>query len=288
MRTDHLGDGSPSAAARCSLSASARSPGTARRWKRPVSWATFHRPGTNPRARNKSASQAGVPGAFGSRGCGSDGRLATRQRIRAPLKLAVPLRRTSQQGTPVRSAATARRRVAVKSNAAGSPHSSPMTALKAQHLSPSSIAQSASRASRASTWIRWRFGSPAGWIRPPSKIAIRSWIQSRGLSASSCGSRKPAQPPSRGDVASSSLSVGRGVAGRQKEPPRPIDPEGFSAVRRVAHRPSRGWSFARLPPATRESSAATRLATHMFFFCSYSRESVSRVKASTRNPSNRR
>jgi hypothetical protein len=42
-------------------------------------------------------------------------------------------------------------------------------------------------------------------------------------------------------------------------------------------------SAARLPPpATRERVPATRLATHMFYFCSYSRESGIRVKAATR------
>jgi len=52
---------------------------------------------------------------------GKDGALPIRQRIRAPLKFAVPPNRTSQQATPVRSAATASRRVAVKSRLAGSP-----------------------------------------------------------------------------------------------------------------------------------------------------------------------
>lgn len=81
----------------------------------------------------------------------SDGVLAIRQRVRAPLKLAEPPSRTSQQGTRERSDATANRRVAVKSSARGSPQISPITAERAEHLSPSSIAQSASRASRAST-----------------------------------------------------------------------------------------------------------------------------------------
>ena len=81
----------------------------------------------------------------------SDGALAIRHRIRAPLKLAVPPSRTSQHGTPDRSEATASRRVAVKSSARGSPHNSPITQDNAEHLTPSSIAHSASRASRAST-----------------------------------------------------------------------------------------------------------------------------------------
>ena len=81
----------------------------------------------------------------------SEGALATRQRIRAPLKFAAPPSRTSHAGTRDRSAATASRRVAVKSRLAGSPHSSPITAPSAPHLKPSSIAHSAERASRAVT-----------------------------------------------------------------------------------------------------------------------------------------
>jgi hypothetical protein len=81
----------------------------------------------------------------------SDAALAIRQRIRAPLRFALAPRRTSQQGVPLRSAATASRRVATKSSALGSPHNSPMTAERQEHLTPSSIAHSASRASRAST-----------------------------------------------------------------------------------------------------------------------------------------
>ena len=111
----------------------------------------LQRPGGDPRARNSSASQAGVPGALASSELVSDGALAIRQRIRAPLKFAVPPSRTSQQGVPLRSAATASRRVAVKSSTLGSPHNSPMTQERAEHLTPSSIAHSASRASRAST-----------------------------------------------------------------------------------------------------------------------------------------
>jgi len=85
-----------------------------------------------------------------------------RQRIRAPLRFAMPPRRTSQQGVPLRSDATASRRVAVKSSALGSPHNSPITQESAKHFSPSSIAHSESRASRASTWTISRGGRPGG------------------------------------------------------------------------------------------------------------------------------
>ena len=209
--------------------------------------------------------------------------LAIRQRMRAPLKFAVPCSRTSQQGTCRRSAATDSRRVAVKSSAAGSPQISPTTALSPEHRRPSSIAHKASRASRAVTWMRGRGPSPAGWIRPASRIAIRSWIQSRGFPLSSCGSRKPAQPPSRGDKAKTSESVGCSGAGRQNGSPNSLRRGRFSAARSCAVEPSGGRSAARnWPPATRVRPAATRLLTNMFYFCSYSCETGNRVKVATR------
>ena len=122
----------------------------------------LHRPGAEARERNRPTSHAGGPGARGSKGLSKDGRLEIRQRILAPLKLAVPFRRTSQQATPDRSAATASRRVAVKSRLAGSPHNSPMTADSDAHLKPSPIAHSAFLASRASTWMRSARPNPGG------------------------------------------------------------------------------------------------------------------------------
>ena len=122
----------------------------------------LQRPGGCPRARNSSASHAGSPGAFQSRLLSSDGAEPMRQRIRAPLRFAFPPSRTSQQGVPLRSDATASRRVAVKSSALGSPQISPITADSAEHLTPSSIAHSASRASRVSTWTMSRTGRPGG------------------------------------------------------------------------------------------------------------------------------
>ena len=85
-----------------------------------------------------------------------------RQRRRAPLRLARPPSRTSQAATPCRSAATASRRVAVKSSAGGSPQISPITAPIAAHLKPSSIAHSAALESRASTWMRSEKADPGG------------------------------------------------------------------------------------------------------------------------------
>jgi hypothetical protein len=141
-----------SSGANCWCSPSARRPGSATRWKAPESWAILQRPGGVPRARNSSASQA------------EDSRRSRVERVgdrrRACHPPAHPARRSDwrfRRGAPASTAlghaldATASRRVAVKSSAAGSPYSSPMTAERAEHLTPSSIAHRAERASRAST-----------------------------------------------------------------------------------------------------------------------------------------
>ena len=181
-----------------------------------------HRPDGKPRARNSSASHAGFPDARGSRSLMSEGADPIRHRIRAPLKLAWPPSRIKKAATPDRSEATASRRVAVKSSARGSPHSSPMTAERAEHLKPSSIAHSASRASRASTWMRLWQGRPGGWSRPLSRIAMRSCTHSNGLSEVICASRNPAHPPSRGCAANSSDRVGLDGTGKCNRPPSPL------------------------------------------------------------------
>ena len=248
----------------------------------------LHRPGRSPRARNSSASHAGAPGARGSNGWASDGWLAIRHRIRAPLKVAWPPSRIKKAATPDRSEATASRRVAVKSSAAGSPHSSPMTQDRAAHLSPSSIAHSAARASRASTWMRLARPSPGGWIRPLSRMAIRSCTHSSGLPRSICGNRKPAQPASRG-AAKSSLSVGWGEEGSSQCSCKGRNPVLFPRARRDwAPAFAGAWVSAgsegaeTRPPATRDKPFATRLTTLLFFFCSYSCESAARVNGATR------
>lgn len=201
--------------------------------------------------------------------------------MRAPLRFAVPPKRTSQHGVPLRSEATASRRVAVKSSALGSPHNSPMTAERPEHLTPSSIAHSASRASRVSTWTMAWFGNPGGWIRPLSRIAMRSWTHSKGLSRSSCGSRKPVQPPSRGCAANSSERVGCGGRGNCQyscERRDAVWAPAFAGAQSTAG-PERVETA---PPATRDRPLATRLTTFLFYFCSFSRESGMRVKRATR------
>jgi len=255
----------------------------------------LHRPGGAPRARNSSASHAGIPGARGSSSLRSEGALAIRQRIRAPLRLAWPPSRIKKAATPDRSEATASRRVAVKSSARGSPHNSPMTAERHEHLSPSSIAHSASFASRASTWMRSDAGNPGGWTRPLSRIAILSCTHSSGLWAPSCASRNPAQPPSRGCAANSSERVGflpcvcrgggpleerwRGLRAPCKTPP--------SRLRRATSPANAGDGTSgrteKAPPATSSRPLATRLTTFLFCFCSLSRDSPARVNGATRH-----
>ena len=251
----------------------------------------FHRPGGWPRARNSSASHTGIPGARGSRSFGSEGARAIRQRMGAPHKLAGPPSRIKKAATPDRSAATASRRVAVKSSARGSPQISPITADRAAHLRPSSIAHSASLASRPSTWMRSWAGSPGGWTRPLSRIAIRSWTHSRGLSAASCATTNPAQPPSRGCTANNSERVGRDALGRSILPTsswggEPLE-EWWRGLVEVLRTPppccawfpspakagEDGLGARPPPPATRERFAATRLTTFLFYFCSLFRDS---------------
>ena len=184
--------------------------------------------GCPKRERNSSAVQRGRPAPCGRRGEPCLGALASRQRSRAPDRLAAPCSRTSQQATPNRSAATASRRVAVKSSACGSPHNSPITPPSPAHRRPSSIAHKAALASRASTWMRLapRAPSPAAWTRPPSRIAIRSCTHSTGFGAASWRRTKPVQPASRGEAGNSSDRVAlrrlRDGHGRGRHVPTPL------------------------------------------------------------------
>ena len=202
----------------------------------------------------------------------SDGALPMRQRIRAPLRFAVPPSRTSQHAVPLRSDAIASRRLAVKSRALGSPHNSPMTQERAEHLTPSSIAHRASRASRASIWMSCLEGNPDGWTRPDSRIAMRSWTHRIGLAVSIWARRKPAHAPSRGWTENSSLSVGDGGIGKLQysgESRNPEDVGDWAPALAGAVAPDAETA----PPATRDRSLATRLTTLLFSLCSYSRDS---------------
>ena len=67
-------------------------------------------------------------------------------------------------------------------------------------------------------------------MRPLSMIAIRSCTHSRGLPEATWGSRKPAQPASRGLAANSSDRVGLGGAGNDQRAPSPGTPGGDPGV----------------------------------------------------------
>ncbi len=142
------------------------------------------------RARNRSSDHTGVPGACISCGCGNEGRLSTRQRRRAPLRSQCPPTRNRKAGTPYCSAATASRRVAVKSSARGLPWISPITAESEGHFSPSAMAQSASSPFFAATWTILRpraWGRPCRNILPNSRMAILSCTHNIGRSVASLG-----------------------------------------------------------------------------------------------------
>jgi hypothetical protein len=102
---------------------------------------------------------------------------------------------------------------------------------------------------------------------------MRSWTHSKGLERSIRGNRNPAHPPSRGLVANNSDRVGRGGAGKRAHPCAGTQalagPEGATA----------------LPPATRLSLTATRLATLMFYFCSFTATPPLGVNAATQRAS---
>ena len=117
--------------------------------------------------------------------------------------------------TRLRSAATASRRVAVKSSAVRvAPDFADDGGRARRILRPPPSPTARRGASRASTWMRSLAPSPGGWTRPLSRIAIRSCTHSKGLPVPSCASRNPAQPPSRGCAANSSDRVGLGGAGK--------------------------------------------------------------------------
>src|SRR5437868_12183185 len=120
--------------------------------------------------------------------------------------------------------------------------------------------------------MRFCVGSPGGWTRPLSRIAIRSCTHSSGLSVASCASRNPAQPPSRGCAANSSERVGLDGAGTRHGSLAPLgSARGLTGLERAQT----------APPATRDKPLATRLTTFMFYFCSYlaslDRESIPRL-----------
>ena len=165
-----------------------------------------------------------------------------------------------------------------------------MTAPSPAHLSPSSIAHSAERASRASTWMRSGHGRPGGCIRPDSRIAIRSCTHSKGRR----GRAGPEEPRpaaiarARGEELAKGQvlrRIGRGMA--RDSSPRPRTPPQRSDA---LGRPSEARTVP--PPATRESSAATRLTTFMFYFVLIprltGRESMPRLGAPSISSTKRR
>src|SRR5213076_2890895 len=84
---------------------------------------------------------------------------------------------------------------------------------------------------------------------------------SSGFETSTCASRNPVQPPSRGCAAKSSDRVGLGACGTRQRSPAPLGSARGSAG------PERAETA---PPATRDRPLATRLTTFLFFFCSCS------------------
>ena len=95
---------------------------------------------------------------------------------------------------------------------------------------------------------------------------MRSCTHSKGFSRSAWASRKPAQPASRGEPRTAPTRWGWVAPARASAHPAAAG----GARTQIGAGPERTGLP---PPATRERPTATRLATFMFYFCSFSRES---------------
>jgi hypothetical protein len=116
-----------------------------------------------PRWRSSVTLKAGSPGALAS--SARDGSAVTCQRVRAALGPGLATARSNMTVTPEPSAASARRRLAVRSSKRGSPQGSISTAPSAEQRAASAPARSTPCASRART-SRMRAGSRPSSARP--------------------------------------------------------------------------------------------------------------------------
>ena len=249
---------------RRSPSTSARSPAAATRWTAIRCSLHDAAPSIFPaRTRARETVRRPTPprpAPWGRAGARALGALATRHRIRAPLRLAWPPSRTRNAATPLRSAATASRRVAVKSSALGSPQISPITAPSAEHRKPF-LHRPQGGAGIARVDMDELGDAQPRRIDPPRLEHRHPLLHpQQRFSARQLGEQEPRRP-----------AVAR-AGGKQLAQRRP--PAGAGQPRqRVARNPPPVRPVLRParipPPATRERPAATQLTTFMFCFCSY-------------------
>ena len=252
------------------LPPSARSPGAASQMESdPLHGATLHRPGGQP----AGAEQLGVPGRRARRR-GSNG-LGERRRARHPpahpraAQIGACRRAAPASTAPrCRSAATASRRVAVKSSAAGSPHNSPITAHKRGasqallHRPQRGAGVARLDMDEVATGKPRRIDPPAFEDRHPLLHPQQGLARARPAAAGTRPSRR------------------RAGARRTVRERRRAEPAARQSRKRARPDPLRGMDVLQpagarnAPPATRESLLATRLATFLFYFCSYTRESA--------------
>ncbi len=152
-------------------------------------------------------SKVGSPGAFPANG--TDGAEHIRQRVLAALGIGTASPRTSKANTPVSAAASARRRVDVRSTKRALPCVSRMTALAAFDRMASAVARKASR--RSAVWTsNMRAGlppmadRPLGYRRPDAWRSLSPDIQN--IPASLCGNRHASKSANAAAACESALA----------------------------------------------------------------------------------
>ena len=254
-------------------SPSARSPAPATRWKRSASYAS-----SSGLADPAGAEQFGVP----RRRPGARGSSALSKRLRARDPPAHPraaqVRAAAQPHQPARraarSAATASRRVAVKSSARGSPQISPITADR--HGASYALLHRPQRIARVA---RLDMDEVSG--RKPGRMDLPAFEDrhavldpQQGLAGHDLRQQEPrpaAVARVRGEQLGKGWAGGRGQTAMRS--PSPLGAGGFSAQGELR--------TLRRRPGTR--SPATQLTTFLFYFCSFSRNSGQESMAQLRN-----
>lgn len=143
-------------------------------------------------------SKAGLPGALAA--SAEDGAAATCQRVCATLGPGSAASRMRSGVVPDVSAASASRRVAVRSRLPGMPQSSIRTAPSAVQRTASSAARNPSSGRRTRTWMIWAGSSPKaaspGMNKGPASLSEKPWrIQTILPASPEMQCARPAQKP---------------------------------------------------------------------------------------------
>lgn len=163
-----------------------------------------HRPSGPDRRRNRWSMKALIPGALP--GSGTDGADVTRQRVSAALGTGSPPTRNRKAVTPEVSAASASRRLAVRSSSVARPCSSTTSAPRPAQRNPSTAARSSMASSAIVPSSRFSGATPSAArpgpkTTPPARCAAAVRNQSKGASRAASRPRinaNPAAAPSSG------------------------------------------------------------------------------------------